>query len=105
MTEIRVDRLLGRRVYARNNRRVGRIEEFRVEKRGSGWVIVAYVLGSAGLLERLDVGLRLLLGSKRHNVIARWDQMDISDPDRPRLRCGAEELRPAEISTTRRPSR
>ena len=32
---------------------LGRIEEFRAERRGQGWVVTEYVIGSAGLLERL----------------------------------------------------
>jgi hypothetical protein len=91
--ELRLDRLLGRRVLARNNQSVGRLEEFRTEKKGSAWVITEYVIGTAGLLERLDLGIRLLFGRKRGGYVARWDQLDVSDPDRPRLTCAAEELR------------
>ena len=38
-TSLRLDRLVGRTVYAGNNRRVGRLEEFRAERRGTGWII------------------------------------------------------------------
>jgi hypothetical protein len=92
--ELRLDRLLGRRVFTRNNQSVGRIEEFRVERKGSAWVITEYVIGMAGLLERLDLGMSLLLfGRRRHGYVARWDQLDLSDPDRPRLTCPTDELR------------
>lgn len=92
--EVRLDCLLGRRVLGRNNEVVGRVEEFRAEKRGSGAVLTEYVIGKMGLLERLGVGLRLLIG--RHQpggYIARWDQVDISNPERPRLLCTLAELR------------
>jgi hypothetical protein len=92
--EIRLDRLLGRPVLAKNNRTVGRLEEFRAERRGDSWVITDYVIGEAGLLERLNLGVKLLFGSKRGGYLARWDQMDISEPDRPRLLCSPDELRP-----------
>jgi hypothetical protein len=36
--ELRLDRLLGRQVLARNNQPVGRLEEFRAEIRGTGCV-------------------------------------------------------------------
>lgn len=90
--EIRLDRLLGRNVLGTNGRRIGRLEEFRAEPRGKGIVIAAYVIGAAGLLERLGVGLRLLVGGHVGGYVARWDQLDISDPDRPRLTCAVKEL-------------
>jgi hypothetical protein len=90
--EIRLDRLLGRLVRTQNNRTVGRLEEFRAEVRGDSWVITEYVIGEVGLLERLHVGIRLLLGSKRGGYVARWDQLDISDPEQPRLLCPPAEL-------------
>lgn len=93
-SEFRLDRLLGRQVIAANNRPLGRVEEFRAEKRGTGCVITEYVIGVAGLAERLGLGLKLLLGRKRGGFVARWDQIDLSDPDRPRLTCSVEELRP-----------
>ena len=90
--EIRLDRLLGRNVLDTSGRRIGRLEEFRAEPRGKGVVVAAYVIGAAGLLERLGAGLRLLVGSHVGGYVARWDQLDISDPDRPRLTCAVTEL-------------
>jgi hypothetical protein len=52
-----------------------------------------YVIGAAGLMERLGVGFKLLFGKAGAGYVARWDQLDISDPERPRLTCGVEELR------------
>ena len=90
---VRLEHLLGRQVLARNNRPVGRLEEFRVEVHNGTWRVTEYVIGQAGLLERLGVGLRLVLGLRIGGHVARWDQIDISDPDRPRLTCAVEELR------------
>jgi len=90
---VRLDRVLGRRVMAANNRSIGRIEEFRAERRGAGWVVIAYTIGAAGLWERLGLALRLVYGTgKRHGYVARWDQLDLSNPDVPRLRCPVDEL-------------
>jgi hypothetical protein len=91
--ELRLDRLLGRQVLAVNNRPVGPLEDFRAEKRGTGCVVVEYVIGVAGLFERLGVGVKLLFGGRGGGYIARWDQLDVSDTDRPRLTCPIEELR------------
>ena len=90
---LRLDRLLGRRVYAANHRPIGRIEEFRAEPRGDDWVVVAYVVGALGLIERLGIGTRLLLGLQRTGgYVVRWDQMDLTHPDRPRLTCPIADL-------------
>jgi hypothetical protein len=81
-------------VLGRNNQAVGRLEEFRAEKRGTGAVVAEYVIGRAGLIERLGGSVSLVIGRYRaQGYIARWDQIDISDPDRPRLLCALEELR------------
>ena len=91
--ELRLDSLLGRPVLAGNNHRVGRLEEFRTEMRGTECVITEYVIGVAGLSERLGLGVKLLFGRSRTGYVARWDQIDISDTDHPRLLCPVEELR------------
>jgi hypothetical protein len=91
---VRLDRLVGREVHTANNRRLGRLEEFRAERRGDAWIIAEYVIGTAGLLERLGLGLRLILGLERYSgYVVRWDQIDISDPDHLRITCAVDELR------------
>ena len=92
-SEMRLDRLLGRAVLARNNHSVGRLEEFRAEMRDGGCVITEFVIGVAGLFERLGVGVRLLFGRRIGGYVARWDQIDLTDPEHPRLTCPIDELR------------
>ena len=91
--EGRLDRLVGRQVLAPNNQRIGRLEEFRAEKRGNGFLVNEYVIGRAGLMERLGFAVKLLVGKAGGGYVARWDQLDISDPLRPRLTCPVSELR------------
>jgi hypothetical protein len=92
--ELRLDRLVGRMVTTANHRRLGRVEEIRAEKHGAGCVVTAYVLGRAGLAERLGAGIRLLVGrhSRSSDYVVRWDQLDVTDVERPRLLCPVEEL-------------
>jgi hypothetical protein len=91
--EVRLDQLVGRQVFAANSQRIGHLEEFRVEKRGNGYVVTEYVIGVAGLFERLGVAAKILVGKRQTGYTARWDQLDISDPMHPRLTCPASELR------------
>ena len=90
--EVRLDRLLGRSVHARDGRRIGRLEEFRAVKEGSGWIVNEFVIGAAGLLERLDLGARLVLGWKTRGYVARWDQVKLEEEGHVRLTCPVEEL-------------
>ena len=93
--ELRLDCLIGREVLAENNRPVGRLEEVHAQVHGKGCVITEYVLGAAGLSERLGVSVGLLFGRRGGGYVARWDQIDLSDPEHPRLTCPLEELRKA----------
>ncbi len=90
--EFYLDRLLGRVVVAGNNRPVGRLEEFHTEEGGGSFCIMECVIGSAGLMERLNVGVKALFGLRVGGKVARWDQIDISDPEHPRLTCSVNEL-------------
>ena len=94
--EMNLEQLLGRQVHALNGRPVGHIEELRAEKRGSGYVVTDFVLGPAGLLERMSISFkRTYLGRPHHGQVARWDQVDLTDPEHPRLTCSVDELRGA----------
>ncbi len=88
--EARVERLLGRPVVDARGRRVGRIEEIRAEREGGEWVVRGYVLGIDGLIERLAAGaiVQALLGAlaaRRRRRTIGWDELDLTDPGRPRL--------------------
>ena len=49
---------------------------------------------TAGMGERLGLGVRLILGFNRvSGKMARWDQLDLSHPDRLRISCPVTDLR------------
>jgi hypothetical protein len=90
---VRLDRLIGRTVLTRNNRRLGRLEECRAEQRGRNWVVVEWMVGPAGLFERLGLGARMIVGPvKRSGFVVKWNQLDLTNPDRPRLTCAIDDL-------------
>jgi len=62
-------------VLGRNGQRMGRIEEFHAERRGAGCVIVGFAIGVAGLLERMNLGVTMILGLRGGGYVARWDQI------------------------------
>lgn len=90
--DIRLDRLLGRKVHCDNQRPIGRLEDVRVEIRDGECVITSYLVGPAALLERLDLNVRLFFTPRPRGYVVRWDQLDISDELRPRLTCPVSEL-------------
>jgi hypothetical protein len=87
---VRVEDLLGRRVEDARGQSAGRIEEVRAEPRGDQHVVSEFLLGPGALLERL--GIRRLFRRPEPLRVVRWDQIDLSRPDRPRLRCAVGDL-------------
>lgn len=97
--EIKVELLLGKRVYALNGKRIGHVEEVRAELRRGECFVEEYLVGSYAVFERLAahaIGRALLgkFGARKGHGGYRvpWDKLDLSEPDRPRLRCHVDEL-------------
>jgi hypothetical protein len=91
--ELRLEELLGRRVHDASGRVVGRLEEFRATRNGDAWEVTEFDIGREALLERLAIRhFGWVPGQRPAGYRARWDQIDLTDPDQPRLTCGVEEL-------------
>jgi hypothetical protein len=102
--ERHLELLLGRRVHAQDGRVIGRIEEFHAEREDDYYVVTEYHVGPAALVERLSVRhFGFTLPGRVHGYRVRWDQLDLDDPDHPRLTCPVEEIR--EVGPTGRPRR
>jgi hypothetical protein len=92
--ELRLEQLLGRRVRDASGRVVGRLEEFRATRDGEHWAVTEFHIGPTALLERLAVRhFGVGRPGRPHGYRARWDQVDLSDPERPALTCGLDQLR------------
>ena len=96
--EARVEELLGRKVRDVTGRTVGRIEELVAERWGTDLVVIEVHVGPGALLERL-VDLATLISHsgplqrqlrKRRRI--RWQQLDLTNPDRPLVTVRREEL-------------
>ena len=99
--EIHLELLLGKRVFAVNGRSIGRLEEVRAELNARGSCFVTeFLVGSYAFLDRLSalqIGraiLRTLHLRRNEGYRVRWEQLDLSDPQRPQLLCEVEELAP-----------
>jgi hypothetical protein len=87
--ELHIELLLGRCVFSRDGDSVGRIEEIRATEGGE---ITEFLIGEPALLERF-AALGLITYAK-HGYRIRWDQLNWSNLDKPRLTCEIEELAP-----------
>jgi hypothetical protein len=96
---LHVELLLGRKVCDSEGESAGRIEEFIARRHGGDCVVEQYVLGREGLRERLSIaGLSMtflgFLGAHGHKGARHvpWNQLDLSNPTQPRLKCTLAEL-------------
>jgi hypothetical protein len=90
-----MDRLVGLPVVDRNGEPIGRIHELRADVNGDDWIVTHFVVGVGGLLERLGVALKLIVGGRASPYVVPVDQLELSDPKQARVRCARSELRRA----------
>src|SRR5437868_1673535 len=98
--EIRIEQLLGKRVFALNGRAIGHLEEILADLRGGECFVEEFHIGSYALFERLSawsIGRATLkifrLVEKHKGYRVPWNKLDLSDPLRPRLLCAVEDLK------------
>jgi hypothetical protein len=85
---------LGRKILGPGGRVDARIEEIVLEPKGHDYVVREYLSGPEGFLEELvdfAVGVPLLrsipfLGRRIRRRPIRWEWLDLSSPESPRLR-------------------
>lgn len=101
--EVRIERLVGRRVRDAEGRDVGRIEEMVAEielhEHGRDYVVRELQVGRypvLGFVAGTSLGRGLLRTLGRGSGYARyrvpWEAMDLADPERPRIRMRREAL-------------
>ena len=92
--KVHLEQLLGKQVRDPDGVKVGRILSVRAELEGDDCVVREYDLGAAALLARLGISSLRLVGwpFRRKPLAVPWDLLDLSDPDRPLLRCPVSEL-------------
>lgn len=85
--EVHVEKLLGSRVRDANGRVIGRIEEIHTDDSG---VVSEFLVGPSALWERLgqstlELPFVRLLGIQRSERRVPWNELDLTDPEHPRL--------------------
>jgi sporulation protein YlmC with PRC-barrel domain len=99
MIEINAELLLGRKVRDVNGDKVGRIEEFQVDREDNACLVKAYLVGTSALVDRLSAWslIRPIARSLRGRAFSvyhiPWDEMDLTDPEHPTLKIPKSELR------------
>jgi sporulation protein YlmC with PRC-barrel domain len=96
--EAHVERLLGTKVCDANGELVGRLEEMIVAIVDGEPVVAEFHVGPAALLERIGAFLKnvpyfhLIPFPKRAYRVS-WEEMDLSEPSRPRAKVAKNALR------------
>lgn len=100
--DVNVELLVGTQVRDTAGKKVGRIQEFRADTRGDACVVESYLIGASALIERLSAWTlvrpvaRALHARNLYSLYeVPWQDMDLSDPKRPRLKIAKEDLRRA----------
>lgn len=97
--DINVELLLGTKVTDADGKNIGRIEEIRVERHQNALLVEAYLIGASALIERLSAWT--LVRPIRHALNTRhiysvyevlWQDMDLSDPKKPKVRVAKRDL-------------
>jgi hypothetical protein len=93
--KVHLELLLGKLVRDPDGVKVGRILSVRAEREGDECLVREYDLGAAALMSRLGISALRLVGwpFRKQPLAVPWDLLDLSDPDRPLLRCTASELK------------
>jgi hypothetical protein len=97
--DVHIELLLGTKVRDVDDNVVGRIEEFRVDDDAR---VESFLIGASALVERLSAWTlvrpiaRALRARKVYSVYdVGWQDMDLTDPKRPKLRIAKRDLRHA----------
>jgi sporulation protein YlmC with PRC-barrel domain len=106
--EVNVELLIGCKVFDEDGKAIGRVEEVLAIERGDELVVSEYHVGKYGLMERLSVyhfgvGLLRFLGARGHLRDPKripWQELDLSDPQRPVWRNPRRSPHGPESSTT-----
>jgi sporulation protein YlmC with PRC-barrel domain len=95
---VRLEDFVGHAVHDADGREIGRLHEVRARREGRELVVVDYLVGPAGWLERFSLaGIgRELAGifgfARSRGYVVPWRDMDLGEPGRPRCRRRADEL-------------
>jgi hypothetical protein len=91
---VHVELLIGRRVVDTNGKVAGRIHSIHAQCRGGECFVDEYHVGAAAFLSRLGISAASLVGWQLARPLrVPWHQLDLSDPERPCLRCTVEDLK------------
>ena len=97
--EVKVELLIGAKVHDVNGEKVGRIEEIRADRQKNGLLVEAFLIGASGFIDRMSAWnlIRPIHRAlKRRHVYSAydipWQDMDLTDPKRPKLRRTKQDL-------------
>ncbi len=98
--ELHLYELLGRKVHDANGAYAGCLEDIEVERGDESCLVTNYLVHHRGLVSRLtawaisnSVRRSIPVSEKSLPYRVSWDQMDLTDPEHPRITVAQSELR------------
>ncbi|HEY3133819.1 MAG TPA: PRC-barrel domain-containing protein [Gemmatimonadaceae bacterium] len=98
--DVNVELLIGTQVRDINGEKVGRIQELRVDRQDQSCLVESYLIGASALVERLSAWtlvrpiVRVLNARHLYRLYdVWWQDMDLSNPRRPKLKIASRDLR------------
>jgi len=94
---VALERYVGRPVHDADGKKIGHLHEARVRRDGDELVVLEYLVGAAGLLERFSLAafvreIGFVIGlARRGGYVVPWDAMQFTD-EGARCTCRAAEL-------------
>lgn len=102
MKELNLYEILGRKVCDANGEYAGCLEEIEVERGDEACAVKSYLVEHRGLMSRITAwaladSLQKAIPVKEESLPYRvpWDQMDLADPEHPRITVAKSELKRA----------
>jgi hypothetical protein len=86
---VALERTVGRQVRDAAGQKIGHLHEVRARREGDDLVVVDYIVGEAGLVERFSIAsygraaVRLFGIGHGGGYCIPWHEMDLSDPEKP----------------------
>ena len=91
MNQLQLRKMLGAKVYDSEGHHIGRLEEIEAERGDESCAVVSYIVEHRGLLDRISSwaltnSMQKKLSRKSSSEPYRigWDQIDLTDPHRPK---------------------
>ena len=88
MNLLHLEQVVAKKIRDIDGRIAGRLEEVHADWQGDECVVTHYVIAAKGTYALRQIGFE----RQTRSYVVPWDQMDFSDPQKPKLKCRIHDL-------------